>query len=404
MKRWLKIALVLVGLLLLSQTPFIYRRYQLGRLSAMIAELNSQRTAPDETDAYTDYKGVIHVHSSLGGHSAGSFADIIQAATSNGLAFVIMTEHPSGDFDTAEMTLRGVKRGILFINGNEINAANRDRLLVFPGSAPVNSAHSESTPDTISQAKRDGQLVFIAYPEQFRSWGATGYDGIEVYNLYTNARKIHYLTLFLDGLWSYRSYPALLWTRFYERPDENLKKWDELTASANQKIVAMAGNDAHANIGISLQEATGKKLFGIQLDPYERSFAIVRNHVLLSRDQSLTPETLLAALRDGHSYISFDLLCDGSGFRYTAENSREKKIMGDEITLDGAVRLTVTTPVKSRIVFFRNGQIIKEERETSRAELRAAEKGVYRVEAYLDRLPAPLNDKPWIISNPVYVR
>ena len=404
MKRWLKIALVLTGLLLLSQTPFIYRRYQLGRLSATIAELNSERTAPDETDAYTDYKGVIHVHSSLGGHSAGSFADIIQAATSNGLAFVVMTEHPSGDFDTAEMTLRGVKRGILFINGNEINAADRDRLLIFPGSAPFNGARPLSTQDTINQAKRNGQLVFIAYPDQFRSWDATGFNGIEVYNLYTNARKIHYLTLFFDGLWSYRSYPSLLWTRFYERPAENLKKWDELTAVANERIVAIAGNDAHANIGISLQEATGKKIFGIQLDPYERSFAVVRNHVLLGKDQSLTSETLLAALRDGHSYISFDLLCDGSGFRYTAENSRGKKIMGDEIALDDGVQLTVTTPVKSRITFFRNGQIIKEEKDTSKADLRAAEKGVYRVEAYLDRLPPPLNEKPWIISNPIYVR
>ena len=28
----------------------------------------------------------------------------------------------------------------------------------------------------------------------------------------------------------------------------------------------------------------------------------------------------------------------------------------------------------------------------------------YRIECYLPELPAPLNDRPWIVSNPIYVR
>jgi hypothetical protein len=32
------------------------------------------------------------------------------------------------------------------------------------------------------------------------------------------------------------------------------------------------------------------------------------------------------------------------------------------------------------------------------------EAGVYRVVCYLPQLPAPLDAKPWIISNPIYVR
>src|SRR5215210_5284457 len=104
MKRWKKIVLLLLLLILLSQLPFVYRRYRLGQLDAAIQELNSQRSLPQGENLYTDYRGCIHVHSALGGHSTGSFEEIIGAAQSNGLNFVVMTEHPAKEFNTAEMT------------------------------------------------------------------------------------------------------------------------------------------------------------------------------------------------------------------------------------------------------------------------------------------------------------
>ena len=130
MKRRKKIILILLVVVVLSQLPFVYRRYKLGKLHAAIQQLNSQRK-PDQkaNDVYAEYKGVIHVHSFLGGHSTGTFEDIIAAATVNQLNFVIMTEHPSKNFDTSAMTLKGVHAGVLFVNGNEVATANQDRLL-----------------------------------------------------------------------------------------------------------------------------------------------------------------------------------------------------------------------------------------------------------------------------------
>ncbi|MBA2645318.1 MAG: hypothetical protein H0U81_00840, partial [Pyrinomonadaceae bacterium] len=96
---------------------------------------------------------------------------------------------------------------------------------------------------------------------------------------------------------------------------------------------------------------------------------------------------------------------DAGGFRFTADNGIEKKIMGDEIKLsDGGVRLMVKTPVKSQVVFFRNGEVFHEEREVLNKELLVRERGVYRVEVYLDQLGEPLSNQSWIISNPIYVR
>ena len=402
-RRLFKLALVLFVALLVTQTPFIYHRYQLGRLAATIRQLNAQR-AVSADDAYADFQGALHVHSSLGGHSTGTLAEIIQAAKANSLAFVVMTEHPAADMDTAAQTLSGVHGGVLFVAGSETSESADDRLLTIGRDAHTPAAPpGASTQDLIEQAKRAGQLVFVAHPETFRSWQtARGFDGMEVYNLHADAKRVNRLALFFDGLWSYRAYPHLLWTRFHEAPAENLRRWDELTAQA-RRVVAVAGNDAHANVGLSLQQLTGRPLLQLKLDPYERSFQVVRTHVLVARGQPLNADTLLSALAAGHAYVAFDLLCDATGFRLTAANGPEQRLMGDEIELRDGVRLRVRVPVESRIVLVKDGAKFAEAAGRQN-EWTVRQPGVYRVECYLPQLPAPLARQPWLISNPVYVR
>ena len=133
MKSWKKLLLILFLLVLLSQIPFAYGRYKLGRLHAAILSLESQRQTSTVGDTLVEYQGVTHVHSFLGGHSTGTFQDIIAAARSNRLDFVVMTEHPSGEFNTADLTLKGEHGGVLFVNGNEVTTVSGDRLLLFPG-------------------------------------------------------------------------------------------------------------------------------------------------------------------------------------------------------------------------------------------------------------------------------
>lgn len=403
-KRWKKYLLLLLGLLLLSQSPFIYRRFQLRTLRAKIQELNASRTVSGD-DPYTDYKGVVHVHSSLGGHSTGSLSEIVEAARQNGLGFVVMTEHPSATIDTAEMTLKGVQGGVLFINGNEASTALGDRFLVLPGTARARASGTRQTQDFITDEKSDNRLLFLAYPQEFRSWDAAeGYHGIEVYNLYTNARRINPLVMFFDGLWSYGAYPDLLFTRFYERPAESLKRWDDLNVAKRGRLVALAGNDAHQNVGLHLGDAGGKRYLGILLDPYSRSFQIVRTHALLEKERALTTEALLEALGRGHCYIAFDLLADSTGFRFHAQSGSATAIMGDTLALsEGSTRLQVTTPIRSRIVLFRNGQPVEEAHDAPGKEFTVRERGVYRVEVYLDALGPSFRDRPWIISNPIYI-
>jgi hypothetical protein len=402
MKRWKKIVLILLVLVLISQLPFAYRRYKLGRLHAAIDQLNSQRiTNPTEGD-FVDYQGVMHVHSFLGGHSTGTFEEIISGAQANNLSFVVMTEHPARDFDTAAMTLQGIHGGVLFVSGNELVTANQDRVLVLPGDEAAASAGNSSTEELLSREKARGALAVVAYPQEFKSWTARGFDGVEVYNLFTNSRRINPVVMFFDALWS-GSHPDLLFANFYERPSLNLKLWDEAPVSGH-RLVATAGNDAHSNVGLALNDSSGKRLLGIKLDPYEISFRLVRMHVLLPRGKELTAESLLAALGAGHCFIAFDLFGDTSGFRFSAASDTEKKIEGDELTLSGNTRLAVSSPLSCRIVLYKNGEAVQERTGVANAEFEVKEKGIYRVEVYLPQLPKPASEQPWIISNAIYVR
>src|ERR1051326_5066405 len=134
MTRRKKLLFILLITILCSQAPFAYRRYRLKRLRTAIEQLASQHVASDAPSEYVDYAGVIHVHSSLGGHSTGTFAEILAGAKANNLDFVIMTEHPQAEFDTSAMTLNGVHAGVLFVNGNEVATRDGDRLLLIPRS------------------------------------------------------------------------------------------------------------------------------------------------------------------------------------------------------------------------------------------------------------------------------
>jgi len=380
-----------------SQSPFACRRYKLRQLNAAIQRVNSERTGTQPDNSFIEYKGVMHVHSFLGGHSSGTFSEIIDAAKANNLDFVIMTEHKEEDFDTAEMTLNGLHGRVLFVNGNEVSAENGDRTLVTPGSL---SAEEKAVAFRSSVIR--GPVTIVAYPEEFKDWNQLFLTGVEVFNVYTNARRINPLVAFFDVVWSKRSYPDQIFALYLQRPDASLKLWDQ--ALMHSRMTATAGNDAHANIGLSLRDSSGKTLAGIQLDPYEVSFRLVRMHVLIDRNNSFTEQNVVDALRLGHCFIGFDFLGDTSGFSFTVESGGAENIQGDEITLAADTRLKVRTPVASRVVLFKDGNVVSDEVGVTSKEYPVTQRGVYRVEVYLPQLGSLVADKPWIISNPIYVR
>lgn len=401
MKRWKKITLVLLAVILAVQIPFIYNRFQTGNLADKILSLQNQRTNPVNQN-YRDLKGVIHVHTSLGGHSTGGFDELIEGATANNLDFVVMTEHTAENFDTSALTLNGFYKNTLFIGGNELDTKSGDRFLLINSDAEAALANQTETPEFLQKSHAKNQIAFITYPQNFKSW-ETDFDGIEVFSLHTNAKKMSLLTFPLDILWSYSSYPELTLAKYFVRPDENLQKYDELTAQ--RKTTLFAGSDAHSNLGYHLiGDDAGNKFINFKFDDYALVFRLVRTHVLLENDKTLTQKNLIEALGNGHTFAGFDCLSDTTGFSLTAENGVEQKIQGDEIALEKGVRMRAAAPQIARFVIFKNGEKVFESGENTEAVFEAKETGAYRTEVYLDALGSPFDKMPWIISNPIYIR
>ncbi|MDQ3063209.1 MAG: hypothetical protein M3R14_10185 [Acidobacteriota bacterium] len=400
MKLWKKILLILLAAVLLAQIPFIYNRYKFGQLADKISSLETQRVQLSNQN-YKDYKGVIHVHTAIGGHSTSGFDELIDGAAKNNLDFVVMTEHTAALYDTSALTLQGNVGGVLFINGQEVETTT-DRFLLLTGSAEAGRANKISTADFLQSIHAQNKLAFITYPEKHKTWDAN-FDGIEVFSLHTNAKKMSPFFVFFDAIWSYYSYPELVLAKYFQRPDENLRRFDEV--AAQRKSTLFAGTDAHSNIGFHLfGDDAGNKIINLKIDRFETIFRAMRNHVLIERDEPLTRENLLQALKDGHCFIGLDALSETNGFSFTAENGIESRIMGDEIALTENLNLKVNSPQNARFIIFKNGEKIHEETGAAQINFSVKEKGTYRTEVYLDSLGESFDKMPWIISNPIYVR
>lgn len=392
MKKVLKrILLVFLVLLVLAQIPFIYRRYETGKLARTIASLDAQRTTYTDPN-FKEYKGIIHAHTNLGGHSTGSFDELIAAANANDLDFVLMTEHYSDTFDTAEKTLNGVYGKTLFVGGNEIDTSDGDRFLSIPGGGEAARVRMSGTTAFLDAAQRENKLALITNPEKFKSWDSN-FDGIEVFNLHAAAKQMNWLTALGDLIWSYPSYPELTFAKNFQRPDTNLAKFDEV--AAKRPISLFAGTDAHSDLGLHIIGSDGgQKLINIKIDPYETICRIARVHVLIPAGKSLDRETLLGAIKTGSVFIGLDAIGDTTGFYFGEDPNAE----GDLFTLK------VKVPVPARIVLLKDGQILQERVGLELLHTGNQDPGVYRVEVYRDDLGPPFDKMPWIISNPIYKR
>ena len=414
-----KILLILFAVLLAVQVPFVYRRYKIGQLTETIQQTNATRNAR-ETPGFIEYKGVMHVHTSLGGHSTGTFEELIKAADANDLDFVVMTEHYDQNYDTSALTLNGTYGKTLFVNGQEVDTNDGGRFLLLPGSPESPSFAKLDSKTFLDKIHSEGRIAINNYPDRNRS-GIAGFDGIEAYSLHINFKQANIFTAVGDILWSLKSYPTEMISTYLRRNDDYLARYDKV--AAEQRLLLTAGADAHSNKGYYLiADDEGNKHLGFKLDPYETVFRIVRMHVLLESGTPLTRESVIEALRRGHAFVGFDVLGDTTGFSFYADPSSDgnvqppvtaggtdvghpgRRIMGDDIELGAGVKLSAATPGASRMVVFRNGAKIAEFPDTTEFSLNVTEKGTYRVEAYLDQLGEPFDKAPWIMSNPIYVR
>ncbi len=102
-------------------------------------------------------------------------------------------------------------------------------------------------------------------------------------------------------------------------------------------------------------------------------------------------------------------MCDPSGFVFeliaaprpeAGRGSEASIIMGDEVKFAPGQTLAVRFPVECHIRMVRAGKVV-EERRGQNLGFEIEMPGVYRVEGWLD---VGGERRPWIYSNPIYVR
>ena len=347
--------------------------------------LNSHR-APNTVNSktgrplvpYKDYSGIVHVHTSYSHHSTGRFEEVAEAAQKAQADFVIVTDHDNlrGLSERKE----GMYGNVLMLIGTELSTP-AGHLGVFGVQKEINARHE--TVKVLKEVRRAGASSFICHPywdqNPWTDWSVVPFvRGMEIFNL--PAAMVEQ-GVFRVGLKALILSPHLFMRSFLDRPDAALKKWDEILAK--RRFVGIGSVDAHQRF----------RMFGQPIDGYNAMFEGVQTHALAA---SLSKETIFDAFQKGHVYVGFDLVSPVRDFLFIAQTRKKTVIMGDEINDSEDLQLRVFLPAKGKIRLLKDGKFwmtAKADSWTGKAD----GPGVYRVEVYLD-------GKPWVFSNPVYVR
>jgi hypothetical protein len=354
------------------------------------------------TSGGAEVPGVFHIHTQRS-DGTGTIDDVAAAAARAGLAFVILTDH--GDA-TRPPDAPSYRSGVLCIDGVEISTAGGHYAAVGMRPSPYPLAGEPR--DVVEDVARLGGFGVAAHPDspkpalRWREWSAP-FDAIEWLNSdsqwrdKSNGRLVHTLLEYL--LRGPESLASL-----FSRPDVTLARFDAL--SRQRRVVALAGADAHARIGLRGGGDPYQDGASLKMPSYEsvfRTFAI-RAQI----DRPLTGRAdadavaVRGALAAGHVYTAIDAIATPPAFEFSARSGAFLAHAGDDLVLGGPVDVDarVNAPTAT-VVLLENGRRIAS--GTARVHYRAPERAaLFRVEVYLPEAPGS-PAVPWIVSNPIYV-
>jgi len=438
------VSLTLLSSSLLAQTNAPTRKYsslermKTAHLQAAHADavrLQQQRKTLPPLPGLHDYKAILHAHAEDSAHTGGTRPEMLADARKAGVQVIMLTDHLRPPRDFIKDSWRGLHEGVLFIPGSEALG-----FLVYPVN-PMMDRMNEPRPQLIASVTESNGLIFLSHVEERMDHPMEGLTGMEIYNRHWDAKKdmaglIALAFKLLDAAEfaelkeNLRLYPDELLAAQVTYLQDYIDKWDAETQK--RRLTGIAANDCHHNqvfivkmldedtilIGTSVDKDDGMRkvtagsrpairkltkghkpgdiLVRADFDPYYRSFRNVTTHILAPE---LTESAMRAALLQGHAFVSHDWMCDATGFSFLLSRPA-RSIMGDEVRFAAGQKLAARFPVACHIRLLRNGKVVSE-LEGDQLEYAVEGTGVYRVEGWL-KLDG--EDRPWIYSNPIYVR
>ena len=323
---------------------------------------------PGEEVPWQDIRGGIHVHSAAGGHSLGTYDEIIAAAKQASYRYLFITEHPKPNPDLAPV-------------------ADPDLTLIYGYEKQLDSVRVLT--DAGNQVRFLTHFARGEMPQDL--------TGMELVNLHEAAARKNRWYQGVNFLYHRLLFPEIFYFHLWSAETLQLLPWDR--EMQRRPVTGIAGNDAHQNVGLVLQTTAGRKLFTLQLDPYLQSFRFVSTHLFLPPGQALNQGSVLQALKKGSAYIALEGIADPTGFSFHALGPGGVQPMGSRVA-KGTV-LIAQSPIPIRFTLLKNGREHRE-LEGERLVFTIEEPGAYRVVLYPLHPPSLLKDTPWIISNPIF--
>jgi hypothetical protein len=348
-----------------------------------------------------DYTGVIHFHSAFSFDGHNDLGKIIEAAETNGIDFLMLTDHDN--LQARDEGWEGWQGKVLLIVGQEI-APRFNHYLSFNISKPIISPENNlciSPQNYIDAVNNSGGFGFIAHPDHrgtktfhvkhypWIDWSVDGYTGISIWDFMTDWQSS--LKSYIPSLFSFL-FPAF----FLRGPRKiTLARWDSL--NQKRKIVGIGELDNHATI---------KNVAGLKIEvlPFNRAFKFIHTHICtpepLSGDSQKDIPLLLNSLRYGFCYTAMEYFKSSQGFSFLITQNNKEHYMGDSLELQENTQLKVILSQPALIRIIRNGVLLTEKIDKE-VSLLVRETGIYRAEAFLKSYG---KYRPWIFSNPIFVK
>ena len=346
-----------------------------------------------------EYVGNLHIHSTFSDGNS-TVPQIAKTAAEAGLDFIIFNDH---DYlaDTLHLEAEGVHEGVIVLMGLETGELSHHYLAC--DLKEMVRAKDSGPQQVIDRVNGQGGFGFLAHPFEkgmpfhdksiaypWKDLKVFGFTGIEIWNF--SSRWKERVKTVLHGLFF-----LLLKSRLLKGPSrETLTFWD--SACLHRRVVGVGGSDAH---GVFF------KLGKIRFKPLTYDFLLqtITIHILLEqklpKDFSTAKKEIYGAMREGRLFIAHERLASATGFRFDYLSDDGKYlIMGQEARFKSGYIL-VETPKHGEIRLIRNGSLL-ERRFGRDVPFQIQESGVYRVEVFLYCFP--FGWRPWIFSNPIYLR
>ncbi|MGV9006854.1 MAG: hypothetical protein ACOH1H_08975 [Brevundimonas sp.] len=351
-----------------------------------------------------DYAGLIHLHSDYSEDASASYASLARTAADQGINFLIVTDHNT--LEPIRAGEEGWRDGVLVLTGAESSLPEGQLLEMNVPSTLMDG--SETTEDLLDAVARDGGLALIAHPAH-RKWGWKGpvddrIGGMEILDLADQ----FYAAPIRSKLTALALLPFNRMRAYLELGTENaptLRIWDTMTQ--RRRFVGVYAPDIHQSIELW----AGKRW---SFPPAAEIMRIARNHIVsdepMSGDFEADRALVYGALRDGHLFVSLDVLADATGFMFAGEHGATKVVMGDELIAEPDTRYSVTLPSTAAALnavtrVLRNGVVVATSQPGALTYTYEDDRpGVYRIESVVMISTAFGADREvtWIYSNPIY--